>query len=223
VREGARYIWLRRPLLWLLGTFTLANLVLSPLSVLEPLFVKFNLAPDWSSRGYTYETALALVISASSIGGVVGGLFISTWGGLKKRRVYGVLAPMIVVGGALAGVGFSRGIYLVAGLAALATATSPFMNAHSQAIWQTQTPRELQGRVFSVRRLIAQCSAPFGVAVAGWMGGRFNPGLVIAGMGITLVLFCAAQMLNPYLLRVEDKEYLDGLAVARVQPTVEVS
>jgi len=24
----------------------------------------------------------------------------------------------------------------------------PFMNAHSQAIWQTQVPRELQGRVF---------------------------------------------------------------------------
>lgn len=222
VREGARYIWLRRPLLWLLGTFTLANLVLSPLSVLQPLFVKFNLAPDWSARGYTYETALALVISASSIGGVAGGLFISAWGGLKKRRVYGVLAPMIVVGALLAGVGFSRGIYVVAGLAALATATSPLMNAHSQAIWQTQTPRGLQGRVFSVRRLIAQCSAPFGVAVAGWLGGHFNPGLVIAGMGIILVVFCAAQMLNPYLLRVEDKEYLDGLAVARERQLVEV-
>ena len=40
----------------------------------------------------------------------------------------------------------------------------PISNVHSQAIWQTQTPRELQGRVFSVRRLIAQFTSPLGVA-----------------------------------------------------------
>jgi hypothetical protein len=44
---------------------------------------------------------------------------------------------------------------------------SPLLSAHSQTIWQTQTPRELQGRVFSVRRPIAQCTLPVGALSAG--------------------------------------------------------
>ncbi|MGH2605457.1 MAG: MFS transporter, partial [Anaerolineales bacterium] len=80
VRIGARYIWDRRPLLWLLGTFTLANFASSPLEVFQPLLVKFNLAPDWSARGLTYEAALALLVSVGSVGGVLGGVLISLWG-----------------------------------------------------------------------------------------------------------------------------------------------
>jgi hypothetical protein len=90
----------------------------------------------------------------------------------------------------------------------------PIMNAHSQAIWQTQTPRELQGRVFAVRRLIAQFTWPLSTAIAGIVGGMFNPGAVVAVLGGILVLFCVGQMFNPYLLRVEDKDYLDQLAAS---------
>jgi hypothetical protein len=86
---------------------------------------------------------------------------------------------------------------------------------HSQTIWQTQTPRELQGRVFSVRRLIAQCTWPVGALSAGSLAGLFDPGLVMAALGALLVLFCAAQLWNPFLLRVEDKEWLDRLAASR--------
>ena len=84
MREGALYIWHRRPLLWLLGTFTVANFVGGPLGVFFPLLIKFNLAADWSTHGFTLETALALLSSAFSIGGVVGGFLISAWGGLKS-------------------------------------------------------------------------------------------------------------------------------------------
>ncbi len=85
----------------------------------------------------------------------------------------------------------------------------PIMNSHSQTIWQTQTPRELQGRVFSVRRLIAQFTWPLSAALAGWAGGRFDPGTVVAVLGAVLVVFCIAQLFNPYLMRVEDKAMLD--------------
>jgi MFS transporter, DHA3 family, macrolide efflux protein len=36
VKEGALYIWNRRPMLWLLGTFTVINFVSAPLGVLDP-------------------------------------------------------------------------------------------------------------------------------------------------------------------------------------------
>lgn len=212
VKEGALYIWWRKPILWLLGTFTVANFVGSPMGVFMPLIVKFNLQPDWSSRGFTFESAFALLSSVFGIGGLVGGIFISTWGGLKKRRVYGVLAPMIVSGLATMLFGLSPLLYLTAVAAFFSDAMIPIMNSHSQAIWQTQTPRELQGRVFSVRRVIAQFTWPMSTALAGLLGGLFNPGLVIAVLGAVLVVFCLAQFFNPYLLRVEDKAYLEELA-----------
>jgi MFS transporter, DHA3 family, macrolide efflux protein len=109
-------------------------------------------------------------------------------------------------------IGLSSWLYLTAAMACVTHAMMPLMNAHSQAIWQVQTPRELQGRVFSVRRLIAQCTWPLSTAFAGLVGGLINPGIVIAVLGGILIVFCAAQLFNPFLLRVEDKEWLDAMA-----------
>lgn len=36
--------------------------------------------------------------------------------------------------------------------------------------------------------------------------------MVVSALGVVLVVFCVAQMFNPSLLRVEDKEMLDRLA-----------
>src|SRR5437899_1077586 len=108
--------------------------------------------------------------------------------------------------------GLSRLLFVAAAAAVSFSVMSTLLNAHSETIWQTQTPRELQGRVFSVRRLIAQCTLPVGAISAGSLAGHFDPGHVLAALGTLLVLFCAAQLFNPYLLRVEDKEWLDRLA-----------
>ena len=219
VIEGARYIWHRRPMLWLLGTFTVANFVSSPLNVFLPLMLKFNLASDWAARGFSFESALALLGSVAGVGGVVGGVFISAWGGLKRKRVYGVVISMIVAGLAQIVFGFSPFLFLTAAMQFILPAMIPIMNSHSQTIWQTQTPRELQGRVFAVRRLIAQFTFPLSTALAGWLGGRFDPGLVIAVLGAVLVVFCIGQLFNPYLLRVEDKAMLDEMAArAEAEP-----
>ena len=214
VKEGGRYIWYRRPLLWLLGTFTVANFFGS-FWVLQPIFVKFNLSADWQSNGFSFETALAFISTVIGLGGLAGGLFISAWGGLKKRRVYGVVIPMIIASIAQIAYGLSLSLYLSAAMAFIMLAMIPIMNAHSQTIWQTQTPRELQGRVFSVRRVIAQFSSPIATAVAGWLGGLYNPGVVIAVFGAIMGIFCIGQMFNPFLLRVEDKAWLDELATQR--------
>ena len=215
IRAGVLYIWHRRPLLWLLATFTLANFAGGTGRVITPLVVKFNLAADWTARGFSYETAFALVGTLSGVGGVTGGILISMWGGLKRARVYGVLVPMLL--GAIGDVVFGlTSLLFVAAAAALAFCVmGPLLNAHSQTIWQTQTPRELQGRVFAVRRLIAQSTFPLGALSAGALAGLFDPGHVLAALGALLVLFCTAQLFNPYLRRVEDKAWLDRLAAGR--------
>lgn len=219
VREGARYIWLRRPLLWLLAMFTVTNFAGTPAYVLQPLLVKFDLAADWAARGFTFETALALLGSVMGAGGVVGGFLISAWGGIKTRRVLGVVVPMIVVSVAQAALGLTPMLYLAAAMYFIMDSMTPFMNSHSQAIWQTQTPRELQGRVFAVRTMTAWVTIPLSTALAGWAGGLFRPGLVVAVMGGAATLFCVAQLFNPTLRRVEDKAWLDQMAArAETEP-----
>lgn len=212
VRTGALYIWHRKPLLWLLATFTAWNFFSAPVQVLLPLLVKFNLAADWTGHGFTYETALAALNTAFAIGGVAGGIGISIWGGLRRRRVYAVVAGGLVSGLGMVVAGLSPWLYLTIGAGIIAASVGPVANAHSQAIWQTQTPHEMQGRVFAVRRLIAQFSAPLGTALAGWAGGLFNAGSVIAVLGAVLLLFLIAQLFNPFLLQVEDKAGLDRMA-----------
>jgi len=212
---GWRYILDRRALLWLLLTFALANFVGSPVGVFEALLVKFNLRPDWVARGYTFETALALIATMYSVGGVLGGVMISAWGGLRRRRVLGVLVPMIASGAAQVAFGMSGMLY-ASGAALLALGfMTPILNAHSQSIWQAQVPSELQGRVFSVRRLIAQFTTPVSIGLAGILAGIFDPGRVVSALGMILAVFCALQLLNPALRRVEDREWLESEASRR--------
>jgi len=215
VMEGARYIWYRRSFIWLLGVFALSNFVGPFLHVLQPILLKFRLAADWSSRGYMFETAMALLATAGSVGGMAGGLFVSAWGGLKKRRVLGVIVPMCIWMIAAAAYGVSTKLYVSAASIALLASMSPIMNAHSQTIWQTQTPVELQGRVFAVRRLIAQFTAPLSTAIAGFTSGRFDPTHVIVAVTTFGALFTFAQLVNPAILRIEDREFIENLARER--------
>ncbi len=212
---GWVYIWRRRPLLWLLGTFALANFTAAPLMVLSPVFVKFNLAADWQRLGFTYESALAALQMLAGIGGVVGGIFITAWGGLKKRRVYGVVVPILLAALAQIVYGATSWFYVALVANLLLDFFLPVLNAHSQTIWQTQTPRPLQGRVFAVRRLIAQISGPIATSLVGGITGLgllYDPTMLIWMGGILMAAFCVFQLFNPALLKVEDREWLESLA-----------
>lgn len=214
VRAGLLYILHRSPLLWLLGTFALCNFLSAPLGVLYPLIIKFQLAADWTARGFNLEAALALFGTLISVGGLAGGLIISAWGGLKKNRVYGVLVPMVLAGLTQAIFGFSSRFYFSSAAIAICIGLYPLMNAHSQTIWQAQTPRELQGRVFAVRRVIAQGTGPVSIAFSGWLAASFDPGAVTLIFGLAMAAMAFVQLFNPVLRRIEDREWLEGLARA---------
>jgi len=211
VRFGIDYIRRRPPLLWLLATFAVVNLCL-PLGVFLPLIVKVNLAADWAARGMTYETALATLNTMMAAGGLVGGVLVSLWGGARRRRVMVLLLFMTLGGAAQVGLGLLPGLYLAGAAAFLISFTGPMANAHSQAIWQGQVPREAQGRVFAVRRVMAQGLGPLGQVLAGWLAARLYPGVGLALLGCVVVLVSGSQFLNRQVLRVEDRAYVEGLA-----------
>lgn len=156
---GFRYIFEKPSLLGLQMVFFFINfLAMFGFAVMVPMIL---------ARTGNDEIALASVQSLGAIGGVVGGLLLSTWGG-PKRKVNGVLLGMIatsILGQALMGVGQS--VFIWATAAFMGQFIIPILNGSNQAIWQAKVAPDVQGRVFAVRRLIAQITAPVATALAG--------------------------------------------------------
>ncbi|WP_407571048.1 MFS transporter [Deinococcus altitudinis] len=212
---GWRYILARPPLLMLLLTFAAVNFSWSPLQVFDTLLLKGQLSADLSAHGLDFTAGLALFSTLSAVGGVAGGVLVSAWGGLKRRRVLGVLVPVLLGSVALATLGLSSSLWVAAPALLALFFTGPFMNAHSQAIWQAQVPAEMQGRVFSVRRLIAQFTSPVSVALAGVLATHAAVGSLLLGLAALVAAVALLQLLNPSLRKVEDRAYLEALALRR--------
>ncbi|HAE22453.1 MAG TPA: hypothetical protein DCG47_09055, partial [Spirochaetaceae bacterium] len=102
-----------------------------------------------------------------ALGGFLGGLLMTVWGGFKKRSwgVYLGWMANAIFGMVLLGV--SNSITLTVILAGLGAIAGPIINASNQAIWQQKVPPDLQGRVFSARRLIAWITLPIAPLIAG--------------------------------------------------------
>lgn len=116
------------------------------------------------------EAALALVRSVAGLGGVVGRLLLSVWGGPKKR-VHGVFLGMAFSSLALALMGVAEGPGAWATLAFLESLFIPIINGSNQAIWQAKVPLSVQGKVFAARRMIAWYQ-PLGDGLGWPPGGR---------------------------------------------------
>ncbi len=168
---GFRYILQRPSLLGMQLVFFAGNLTAS---------LGFTLlAPMILARSGNSAAMLGSVESAGAIGGVVGGVLLSVWGG-PKRRVHGVLLGHAIAGlGQMAlGLGFP---YWYVGIV-LGSLVIPVINGSNQAIWQAKVAPDVQGRVFSVRRLIAQITAPVSMLIAGPLADRvFEPALMPGG------------------------------------------
>jgi DHA3 family macrolide efflux protein-like MFS transporter len=156
---GFRYIFERRGLLGLLLFFICLNLVIG---LSASLFAPFIL-----SRTGNDSTALGAVQSAYAVGAVIGGLLISLWGGFKRRMT------SIFIGEALTGLfclilfGISRTIPAWVAVCVIMAIFPVFTNGASQAIWQAKVAPDVQGRVFSARRMIAWSLGPITPLLAG--------------------------------------------------------
>lgn len=179
VSFGFRYIWQRKGLLGLLIYFWLINLFGAFIYVL------------WTPMLLTYfdRNVLGQVLSAMGIGMLVGTLVMSTWGG-PKRKVWGVIGFGTFSGLLLCLMALPPVAWIYAAAGSLTMACMPIMNASSQAIWQTKTEPDVQGKVFAARRMIAWGSAPLAYLATGPLADKlFNPGLMPGGSLVSLFPF----------------------------------
>jgi MFS transporter, DHA3 family, macrolide efflux protein len=198
MKFGFSYIFSRKSLLGLQLLFMGGNFFWN---------VGFTLiVPYILSRTNSDEGQLGLVQSVLGVGGVIGGLILSAWGG-PRRKVLGVVGAWLI-GGALVQVLYGVGTGLVVWIigSAIAGLMLPLVNSSNQSIWQSKVPPEIQGKVFSARRMIAWLVNPLAALIAGPLADRvmepaFAPGGALvpafgwlvgsgrgAGMGFIMVL-----------------------------------
>ena len=172
---GFKYIFARPSLLGLQLVFFLGNLFSG---------IGFTvLAPMVLARSAQSTVALGTVESAGAIAGVVGGVLMSAWGGFK-RRVHGVLFGWIISGLGMAIVGFAGGLPIwITGLA-ITSVVAALVNGSNQAIWQAKVAPDLQGRVFSSRRLIAWITNPISPIIGGTLADFVLEPAARAGTGL---------------------------------------
>jgi DHA3 family macrolide efflux protein-like MFS transporter len=167
---GFKYIFARPSLFGLQMVFFFGNLLASL------AFALF--APMILSRTNNNEISLAIVQASLGAGGILAGVILTARGGLK-RHVHGVIFGWLLsglLGTLILGLGQGLVIWVIGGF--FSAFFSPVINSSNQSIWQAKVPPDLQGRVFGVRRLLAQIVGPLGIVLAGPLADRvFEPGL----------------------------------------------
>jgi MFS transporter, DHA3 family, macrolide efflux protein len=155
---GFKYIFARPSLLGLQMVFFFGNLFTGiSFAVLAPMIL---------ARTSQNTVMLGSVQSAASIGMLLGGVAMSAWGGFTNR-VHGVLLGWMFTGitGVIFGLGHGLPVWLPA--MALSGLVIPLVNTSNQAIWQAKVAPDVQGRVFSARRLIAWLTNPISPIIGG--------------------------------------------------------
>ena len=155
---GFEYVFKRPSLLGLQSIFLSANFFFSiAFAVFAPMIL---------GRTGNDKIIFGTVQSVFAIGGLVGGIVMSAWGG-PQRRIHGLLLGLAATGIPLFLLGIGQALPIWIGAAFLLTGLIPMLNGSSQAIWQTKVPPDVQGRVFAARRLIAMLVSPFARLISG--------------------------------------------------------
>ncbi len=144
---GFKYIFTRKPLLALLTVFLFVNFFGG--------FINTLLSPLILSKTNNSSIALGVIQTSFGLGGIIGGLIMTVWGG-TKNKIYSLLGGILFSGIVMIFFGISKTVIYLSIFGFLLTVLGVITNSSSQAIWQSKVPPQLQGRVFSARRVIAQ-------------------------------------------------------------------
>lgn len=175
IQVGLRYIVQRRGLLGVMLIFSGIDFfaALTYFSILPTLIL---------ARTGGDELALATVQAALGVGGVVGGLLLSVWGG-PRRQIHAILAGTalsFLLGDLSFAVGRSLPAWVVGGF--VTTFFIPFIVGANRVIWQSKVPPQMQGRVFAVQSTVHQALIPLGYLLAGPLADFvFEPAMAVGG------------------------------------------
>jgi len=154
---GIQYLWTRKTLLILMLHASLINFLFTGAMVVA--------TPYLLSRTDS-EPAMGFIVSASSVGAIVGGVLFGLWGGTRPR-INTILPGVILAGGFLALIGTSQATLTLAATFFLMMLPLPMVNAAMMSMMQIKVPPDLQGRVFAVMGQVSLLLSPLATLLVG--------------------------------------------------------
>lgn len=161
---GFRYIF-NHPSLLILLIFLLTTNFIS--NIAWGIFPAMILA-----RSNNSGEILASVQGAMGLGGVIGGIAFTFWGGFKNR-VNGLLLGNILTEFSSCLIGLFKISFLWMFSGFLMSFFSPLIGSSNQSIWMSKIDPSIQGRVFASRYFIAQVMSPLGLLISGFLADNF--------------------------------------------------
>jgi MFS family permease len=173
---GIKYIFRRPGLLGLQLVFSMGNLFFGIALSIAALYPMILLRTGGDTQ------AVGIVQSVGALAAVLSGIFLTTWGRIK-RPVNAILLGWLlssIFGLLFLGMGQTLIIWMVAMV--INSAFEPVVNVSMDTLLQTKVPPDVQGRVFSASDFIAQIMIPFTPLLAGLFGDRiFEPAMQPGG------------------------------------------
>ena len=111
---------------------------------------------------------------------LAGSIIMSAWGGAKQRIPAAIGFIVLGVTGFIIA-GLQPNPWLIGAGIFLLMFSVPLASGNSQVVFQTKVPREIQGRVFSVRSTISQSMMPLAFILAGPLADKFFEPLLMDG------------------------------------------
>lgn len=153
--------------------------LISPSAFLTPLLV---------SRTFGQEVwRLTASEMTYSLGMVVGGVLIASWGGFKNRMNTALLAGT-TYGFLMIGLGVAPFWVAYLALNTLIGITAPCYNTPITVTVQERVAPQMQGRVFSLMQISTSCALPFGMLLFGPLADQIPVQTLLIGSGILAVL-----------------------------------
>ncbi|BAY10168.1 MFS transporter [Calothrix sp. NIES-2098] len=129
------------------------------------------------SRSHNDTLLLGSLSSAAGLGGVIGALAMSTWGG-PKRQIQGFLWGIVGAGMSKTLFGLANTNFMWIGAQFCSSLNFPLNGSSENAIWLAKVPTHVQGRVFATRSLLLQLFSAIAYLIAGPLADRvFEPAM----------------------------------------------
>jgi MFS family permease len=159
---GFRFLFKHKELWYIILTMAAINFFsrLTYENILSPMIL---------ARSNNNTLALGIVNTIMGVGGIIGGLIVST----RKQKlssikmIYFSAAISFLFGDVLMGLGQNIICWSIAGVAA--SIPIPFIMSGQRVILYNAIPKDMQGRVFSVRNAIQYSSIPIGILLGGYL------------------------------------------------------
>jgi MFS transporter, DHA3 family, macrolide efflux protein len=173
ISVGFRYIAARPSLFAILALFGLFGFAHD---IGDSLYSAMILA-----RTNNNPTILGYIASAAGIGGIVGALLMSSWGGFK-HRIQGVLLGIIGTGLSKIVFGLGQTLFIFTSAQFCSSLNYPMIGSSNDAIWLSKVRPDLQGRVFATRSMVLFLTSAIATLIAGLLADYiFEPAMMPGG------------------------------------------